>query len=144
MTSRFVIEGEKIMGLFGKKRQEENAIYETKSVGGMFWLKVYPNRVDFKLGQKLQSIPINQVASVQFGMMGQITLETTGGQKYSFPTTKKKEVQQAILDIQARFFATGKQQTDVADEIMKLNELKEKGILTQEEFDKKKKQLLGL
>ena len=132
------------MGLFGKKPQEENAIYETSHMG--FWIKVYPNRVDFKAGVGSQSIPINQIASVQIAMMGilQITLETAGGQKYSIPTTKKKEVQQAIYDAQARFFGGSKQQTDVADEIAKLNELKEKGIITQEEFDKKKKQLLGL
>jgi predicted Zn-dependent peptidase len=110
-----------------------------------FWIKVYPNRIDFKAGIGSQSIPINQVASVQLGMMGvwQITLESTGGKKYSIPTTKKKEVQEAIYNAQADFARNSQPQTSVADEITKLNELKEKGIITQEEFDKKKKQLLG-
>ncbi len=131
------------MGLFGNK-PEEGTIYQTSYMG--FWIKVYPNRVDFKSGVGSQSIPINQVASVQLAMMGimQITLETTGGQKYSIPTTKKKEVQQAIYDAQARLAGNGKSQTDVADEIAKFYELKEKEVISQEEFDKKKKQLLGL
>jgi membrane protease subunit (stomatin/prohibitin family) len=123
----------------------EDPIYQTSYMG--FWIKVYPNRVDFKSGVGSQSIPINQIASVQIAMMGifQVTLETSGGMKYSIPTRKKKEIQQAIYDAQARLAAeSGKRQTGVADEIMKLNELKEKGVITQEEFDKKKKQLLDL
>ncbi len=123
----------------------EDPIYQTSYMG--FWIKVYPNRVDCKSGLGSQSIPINQIASVQIARMGvfQVTLETSGGKKYSIPTNKKKEVQQAIYDAQARFAAeSGKPQTSVADEIMKLNELKEKGIISQEEFEKKKKQLLDL
>jgi len=123
----------------------EDPIYQTSYMG--FWIKVYPNRVDFKSGVGSQSIPINQIASVQIAMMGvfQVTLESSGGMKYSIPTRKKKEVQQAIYDAQARLAAeSGKHQTGVADEIMKLNELKEKGVITQEEFDRKKKQLLDV
>lgn len=111
-----------------------------------FWIKIYPNRIDFKAGVGSQSIPINQIASVQLGMMGimQIILETTGGKKYSIPTNHKKEVQAAIYDAQARSTQNNNFPTSAADEIAKLNDLKEKGIITQEEFDKKKKQLLGL
>ncbi len=123
----------------------EDPIYQTSYMG--FWIKVYHNRVDCKSGLGSQSIPINQIASVQIARMGvfQVTLETSGGKKYSIPTNKKKEVQQAIYDAQARLAAeSGKHQTGAADEIMKLNELKEKGVITQEEFEKKKKQLLDL
>jgi hypothetical protein len=131
------------MGLFSKKPQEE-PIYQTSNMG--FWIRIYPNRIDFKSGVGSQSIPINQIASVQLGMMGimQITLETTGGQKYSIPTNHKKEVQAAIYDTQAHFTGNNNFPISAADEITKLNELKEKGIITQEEFDKKKKQLLDL
>ena len=78
-------------------------------------------------------------------MMGiwKITLETTGGKKYAVPTSKKKEVQKAIYDAQAHFSGNNHQTRD-ADELVKLNELKEKGILSQEEFDQKKKQILGI
>ena len=68
----------------------EDPIYQTSYMG--FWIKVYPNRVDFKSGVGSQSIPINQIASVQIAMMGifQVTLETSGGMKYAIPTRKKK------------------------------------------------------
>jgi hypothetical protein len=122
----------------------EKPLYETSTMG--FWIKVYANRVDFKAGVGSQSIPINQIASVQLAMAGswQITLETSGGMKYSIPTRHKKEVREAIYNAQSRLAGASQQHTDVADEITKLNGLREKGIITQEEFDKKKKQLLNL
>ncbi len=133
------------MGLFGNKQQlGEKPLYETSYAG--FWIKIFPNRVEFKAGVGSQSIPINQIASVQLPMMGiwKITLETTGGKKYAVPTSKKKEVQKAIYDAQANFSGNNHKQTSDADELVKLNELKEKGILSQEEFDQKKKQILGI
>jgi hypothetical protein len=79
-------------------------------------------------------------------MMGMwnITLETTGGKKYSIPTNKKKEVQKAIYDAQASLAGGITTKTTSADEIAKYNDLKEKGVITKEEFEQKKKQLLGL
>ncbi len=133
------------MGLFGNKQQTgEKPLYETSYAG--FWIKVFPNRIEFKAGVGSQSIPINQIASVQLPMMGiwKITLETTGGKKYAVPTSKKKEVQKAIYEAQSQFSGNGRATEDVTGEIVKLNDLKEKGILSQEEFDKKKKQLLGI
>jgi hypothetical protein len=131
------------MGILGKKPPQEEPIYQTSNMG--FWIKIYPNRIEFKSGTGSQSIPINQIASVQLGRMGmmQITLESTGGKKYSIPTNKKKEVQQAIYDVQTRFAGNSQVQTNIADELARFHELKEKGIITQEEFDRKKKQLLG-
>lgn len=127
------------MGIFGKKTNEETPLYQSNYLG--FWIKVFPNRVEFKTGVGSQSIPINQIASVEIAMMGlmKITLETTGGKKYTIPTTKKKEVQQAIYEAQSR---SNTPSGSIADEIFKLNDLKEKGILSQEEFDQKKKILL--
>jgi hypothetical protein len=133
------------MGLFGNKQQTgEKPLYETSYVG--FWIKVYPNRVEFKNGVGSESIPINQVASVRLPMMGiwNITLETTGGERYTVPTSKKKEVQKAIHDAQSHYSGDSRQQTSDADEIAKLNDLKEKGVITEAEFKAKKKQLLGL
>lgn len=136
-----------MFNLFGNKepQSKEEPLYQASYLG--FWIKVYPNRVEFKAGVGSQSIPITQIASVQLGMMGiaQITLESTGGQKYVINTMKKKEVQQAIYDAQAKSSGNNNApQTSAADELTKLNELKEKDILTQDEFDQKKKQLLGL
>lgn len=85
------------MGLFSK---DEGLIYKTNYLG--FWIKVFPNRVEFKSKAGKQSIPISQIASVQLGMVGlmKITLETTGGKKYKIPTLKKEEVKNAIYEAQ--------------------------------------------
>jgi hypothetical protein len=112
-----------------------------------FWLDVYPNRVDFKSGPGSQSVAINQIASVQLGMMlrMEIVIETTGGQKYKIPCNHKKEARDAIYAAQNAFNSRGQQpQLSVADEIAKLNDLKERGIISQAEFEAKKRQLLGL
>lgn len=78
----------------------QKSIYETNYIGA--WIKVFPNRVEFKAGAGTQNIPINQVASIQLGMMGymQIVIETTGGIKYKIPCHKKKEVKNAIYQAQ--------------------------------------------
>jgi hypothetical protein len=135
------------MGLFGNnKSSQEEPLYQSNFLG--FWVKVYPNRVDFKpaSGFGSDSIPIAQIASVYTPPLGtmKITIETTGGKKISIPTNKKKGVQQAIYDAQARITGNnGSHIGSTADEITKLNELKEKGIITADEFEQKKKQLLG-
>ena len=129
------------MRIFGKKPQQEEPIYQTSFMG--FWIKVYPTRVDFKTTYGSQSVPLNQVASVEAGM--QFSLVTTGGKKYIIPvpTGKKKEVQRAIIDAQAHLTSGSPSQVSAADELEKFHELKEKGIITQEEFNRKKKDLLG-
>jgi hypothetical protein len=80
-------------------------------------------------------------------LMMQITIETTGGQKYGIPTNRKKEVQQAIYQAQAQFLNPGYPPpvppSSVADEITKLWDLMQRGIISQEEFERRKRQLLG-
>ena len=133
------------MGLFGKKKPDPDLIYETSYVGT--WIKVYPSRVVFKILAGEKSIPINNIASVQIGVMGlwQITLETTGGQKYKISCKKKKEVKEAIYKAQEAFSKNANNSgsnSSVADELTKLAQLKKDGILSEEEFDREKKKLL--
>lgn len=133
------------MSLFNRKSKAgDDLLYQTSYMG--FWIKVYPDRVDFKAGAGSESIPINQIASVHQAMMGimKVTIETTGGKKYNVPTSKKKEVHRAIYDAKSKAGGSKNVSLSDADELSKLNDLKEKGILTQEEFDKKKKQVLGI
>ncbi|HWA52333.1 MAG TPA: SHOCT domain-containing protein [Patescibacteria group bacterium] len=120
-------------------------IYENNYMG--FWIKVYPTRVEFKSGPGMETVAINQIASVQLGMFMymQIIIETTGGRKYKIPCGDKEGVRNAIYAAQDAFNDkkdNGGNTMSVADEITKLNELKEKGIITQKEFDTKKKKLL--
>ncbi len=133
------------MGLFGNKQQTgEIPSYETSYMG--FWIKIYSSRVEFRSGATIQSIALNQIASVEQGSFGfsKITLETTGGKRYSIPTSKKKEIRQAILDAQSKHTSNGQARNSDADELEKLNNLKEKGVITEEEFKAKKRQLLGI
>ncbi|HEX7017423.1 MAG TPA: SHOCT domain-containing protein [Patescibacteria group bacterium] len=128
---------------FNKDKKEVNLLYETSYMGSN--IKVFPNKLVFKMMGIEQSIPIGQIASVELGMpmLWQIVVETTGGKKYKIPTRKKKEVQQAIYDAQASVGASQGSSSSLADELEKLNDLVEKGVLTKEEFDKKKKELLN-
>lgn len=132
------------MGLFGKKTTEKPN-FETSYLG--FWIRVFPNRVEFKSGPGSQNIPITQIASIQVGMVGlmQIIIETTGGKKYKIPTLKKKEAKDAIYAAQSAFTSDGSNHdsASVADEIAKLAALREQGILSEDEFEVQKKKLLG-
>ncbi|MCL6591936.1 MAG: SHOCT domain-containing protein [Firmicutes bacterium] len=131
------------MGLLEKKTAELKPNFETNYMG--FWIKVFPTRVEFKAGAGSQNIPINQVASIQIGMMGlmQIIIESTGGQKYTIPTSKKKEVKDAIYAAQEAFNASqGSSNVSIADELTKLAQLKDQGILSESEFEAQKKKLL--
>jgi hypothetical protein len=119
-------------------------IFETNYLG--FWIKVFPSRVDFKSGPGEQSIPINQISSVQLGMVGymQIVLETAGGKKYRIPCLKKKEVQEAIYKAQELFSKPQTQPSEgVADELLKLSKLKKQGVISDKEFQEQKKKLIG-
>ncbi len=114
------------MGVFGKRSHEE-AIYESHYMG--FWIKVYPNRVEFRDGLGSNSIPINQIASVQLDRMGllQITIETSGGRKHTIPAMKRKGIQRAIYDAQARLAANSNGPANTAYENCKVLRLDAKG-----------------
>lgn len=129
----------------GKSSQQEQPLYATSYMG--FFIRIYPNRIEFKAGVGSQSVPLGQIASVQVGppLFAQIVIETTGGQKYTIPTKHKKEVKQAIYDAQSRFLNPGSASSapSAADEIAKLYDLMQRGAISQEEFERRKKQLLG-
>lgn len=122
-----------------KKAAKEQPIFANRYM--IFWIRVYPNRVEFKNDIGKRSIPMGQIASVDQSMVGvlSITLETTGGNRYIIPTNQKKAVIEAIYKAQN----SGGQVISAMDELTKLADLKERGMLTDEEFAKKKSELLG-
>ncbi len=135
------------MSLFNRnsdQTNEEQPLYEASVMGSR--ARVYKNRIELKRLGENESIPLNQIASVQLGTMGQRTviIETTGGKKYTTAVKDKKALRQAIISA----MESDKPQTSTApsptDELEKLADLKEKGIITQADFDAKKKQLLGI
>jgi len=128
------------MSLFSNS---DKPLFKTNYLG--FWIRVYANRVEFKSNVGRQSIPINQIASVQLGMFGfmKITIESTGGKKYSIPCIKKREVQEAIYEAQS---STSNQLSpvSVADEILKLTTLKDNDVISLDEFNEQKNKLLSI
>ena len=97
------------------------------------------------------NIPIDSVSSVSKGRMGSLFITCAGNQyNISFVSNRdefcsklnellNQRTQQALKDS-----APAVQQSSALDEIAKLKQLLDAGIITQEEFDAKKKQLLGL
>lgn len=137
------------MGLFNKGKDVsssgEQPLYEANRMG--FWVKLYKNRIEFKHGVKIESVPLNQIASVQLGTLGQMTVivETSGGGKYTITAKDKKGLRQAIYNaIEGSKSQSSSGTSSTADELAKLASLKEQGVLTHDEFEAKKKQLLGM
>ena len=67
----------------------------------------------------------------------------TAGSKYvvrRLPKAKAKEAKETIL----RLLSSPSPSNSGVDDLEKLSELKEKGVITEEEFQQKKKQILGL
>ncbi|MDM5248803.1 MULTISPECIES: DUF4429 domain-containing protein [unclassified Lysinibacillus] len=113
-----------------------------------------------------KSIPIKSITAIQFKEPGLTTgyvqfaysgsSETKGGTMAAVKdentiTFVKKELKQAremvdLIESKRQTESTPSKNSSVsaADEILKMKELLDAGILTQDEFDTKKKQLLGI
>ena len=122
------------------------AMFEGSYMGSK--VSVFSNKLVWRFLLKEQTIPINQIASVELGIPGYagITVETTGGKKYKIPVSafggQKQKLQEAIYNAQSGDKSDGNASS--ADELEKLANLKEKGIISEDEFNQKKKQLLNL
>lgn len=116
-------------------------------------------------GMKLRgdkTIPYDSIVAVQLKKAGltagymQLTLKggseaksglfqsTTDENSVNFYSGKNKEFEEAKRLIEAKISRSNQSNTSSLDEIEKLAELRKKNIITQEEFDLKKKSLLGL
>ena len=152
---------------------EEKALMEARGWNGQLYLfenKVRISRKGFLAlaAQGLKGdkdIMIKEISSVQFKrvgltMMGYIQFTFRGGQESksgwsdahndenTVTFIKKQEaafqkIKEAIEE-KMRSTETGGTKPSNLGELEKLAELKEKGIITEEEFNKKKKQILGL
>ena len=90
------------------------------------------------------NIPLEKVSSVRTGAFDSVII-TTGSKKYKFWLLDNKEKIVSCISKQIGK-KTVKTTNDVAvpEELKKYKELLDTGVITQEEFDAKKKQLLGL
>ena len=121
-------------------------VYETKYMGAK--VQVFESKLVCNFMVQHFTIPLSQIASIEMGMPGfaLVYIETTGGKKYTVPVNpfsgKKKALQEAIY--KARDLNKRVEVNSSADELEKLALLKDKGIITSEEFELKKKKLLDL
>ena len=135
---------ETILVFIRKEFVNQEPIFQTSYLG--FKVAVYSDRLVYRELWQKNTIPIQQIASVDLGMpfYGQIIIETAGGKKFKIPVknSAKKKIDEAINQAKSQIGQPVKQ-NDLGD-LEKLNELKENGIITEEEFRAKKKQILGI
>ena len=97
---------------------------------------------------KRVDLPMNQISSVALGSSKSIAVATSSGKIQFWLLENSNEIHKAISDILIRQQKTELRTVEAtssgADELKKYKDLLDIGAITQEEFDAKKKQLLGL
>lgn len=127
------------VGIVLSRLQYEFVVTSTKVVGKTL------------LGKRVD-LPISQVSTIGSGIFKRITVATSSGHISFFGVTNQSEVFQAVSALltqrhegtQISNQPTQNQNTDSAEQLIKLKQLVEQNIITQEEFEAKKKQLLNL
>ncbi len=102
-------------------------------------------------GKKVD-LPIDTISSIRSGLLSGIIIGTSSGNIKFSSLSHKEEIYQCISDLlvarQRARAATAQTQMPVpasgADELIKYKNLLDNGIITQEEFAAKKKEILGL
>lgn len=97
--------------------------------------------------RKRVDLPFDMISSVGSGLFNSIAVATSSGKICFWFVANRNDVFSAIsnclLERQGKVIDTNKTQSN-ADELKKYKELLDSGVISQEEFDAKKKQLLGL
>ena len=98
---------------------------------------------------KSVALPINQISAVALGYCKRITIATSSGKIHFWLLANRDAVHSALtkvineVQVEKVHQASPAVQSD-AEEIKQFKELLDSGVITQEEFDAKKKQLLGM
>ena len=97
---------------------------------------------------KRVDLPISQISVAGTGMLNRVSIATSSGSISFYGVTNQNEVFSTISELlmkrQEETKTTNKASESSSDELKKIKELLDEGIITQEEFDAKKKQILGL
>lgn len=99
---------------------------------------------------KSVDLPINQVSAIGLGLFGRISIATSSGRLHFWLVDNRQEVHSALSELIGKVQGEvpppqrAQESSSSADELKKFKDLLDSGIITQEEFDAKKKQLLGL
>ena len=93
---------------------------------------------------KRVDLPLDSISAVGFSAFHGISVGTSSG-RISFVLIKNnREIHKCINDLLIERQAKGTADTGAISELKQYKELLDSGVITQEEFDAKKKQLLGL
>lgn len=122
------------------------------------WLKSYELTITDKrayghaaFGRRVD-LPVDSITAIGFGWLKSIKITTASG-KISFLLIKNRDemydtISKLIVERQqgkqSEQSVTNITNTDEADKLKKFKELLDSGVITEEEFEQKKKQLLGL
>ncbi len=114
-----------------------------------FELTVTDGRVIGKtLFGKRVDLPISQISVAGTGAFDRISIATSSGFINFYSVSNQNEVFSTISELlmkrQEETRTTQKTQESASDELIKLKKILDAGIITQEEFEAKKKQLLGI
>lgn len=125
-----------ILGLIFAAMPFELTVTDSKVVGKTLFGK----RVD---------LPISQISVAGTGMFKRVTIATSSGSINFYGVANQNEVFSIISELivkrqEETKTATVKGPESGSDELKKYKELLDSGIITQEEFDAKKKQILGI
>lgn len=106
-------------------------------------LTVTPHRVYIKLKQQTKEIPIDKISSIEKRGPYTMKIKSSSGTVNITFCTNRDEVANAITDLMNNKKAN-KDIESIATSLRMYQELVKEGTITQEEFEAKKKQLLGL
>ena len=101
---------------------------------------------------KRVDLPLDSISAVATGMFKGLTVATSSGKIQFFDIANQAEMYEILNTLlverqtkeKSNATTTIHQEVSQADELKKFKDLFDSGVITQEEFDAKKKQLLGL
>lgn len=104
-----------------------------------------------KFGKRVD-LPLNQISSVGQGWFKSLAIATSSGTIKFWLLNNRQEVFDELSNLLSKFQKSNIAEAVIkqeipqsnADELKKFKDLLDSGVITQEEFDAKKKQLLGL
>ncbi len=127
---------------------------------GYFFVYISKNRITVTdkrvygraLFKRQVDLPLDSISAVETGSFGSISVATSSGRISFIGVSNRDEIHKAIteliIDRQSNPVPTTQIKQEIpfssAYEIIKFKDLLDKGVITKEEFEAKKKQLLGL
>ena len=129
----------------------------TALIGGIFYLclsdfelTVTDKRIFGNVRKKRVDLPLDSVSAVSMGAFKSISVASSSGRINFSMIKNRNEIHKIVSDllVERQYKVATPEPTKVesssADELKKYKDLLDSGVITQEEFDAKKKQLLGL